>query len=83
MIDFLTNYYFIFIIISVILIFALIGYFISGEKKEVDEPFKLDNENGLSLDNLQFDSSKSLQDMVLENAHKGSNDNMSRNNGTV
>lgn len=64
--DFLGNYYFIFIILTVFNLFALVGYFVNIKKSKEPE-FKIANENTENKE-VSVDMNKSLQDIVNEHA---------------
>ena len=69
--DFLSNYYLVFDLISLFLIFSLIGYYAS-RKKEKDHEFKIDNNvNNLETLSNQINTNVSLQDLVKENKSIG------------
>lgn len=73
-INFASKYYFIFIIITIFLLFALIGYFVKKNKKDT-EPFKIKEEqsNELNIDNIQANQHVSLQDALKENSGMNNN----------
>lgn len=77
--EFLSDYYLIFDLIIIFLVFALIGYFVS-RKKEKDVKFKLDSNNANQNINTvntmtnQMDTNMSLQDLVKENKNIGNNE---------
>lgn len=72
--EFLANYYIVFIIISVFLLLALIGFFVSVKKgKQVQ--FKIDNSVNENIINPTAYDNKSLQEMVKQNADIKKNDN--------
>lgn len=77
--EFLSKHYLIFDLISLFLIFSLIGYFVS-RKKEKDVKFKLDSNNNtqnISKVNTmqnQINTNMSLQDLVKENKNIGNNE---------
>lgn len=65
--EFLANYYGIFILISIFLILALVGFFVSVKKgKQVQ--FKIDNSVNENIINPTAYDNKSLQEMVKQNA---------------
>lgn len=66
-IDFLSNNYLLFIIITVLLLFALIGYFVKNKKNE-KTPFKIKNSESDNISNISMDMS--LQDMLNNNNKK-------------
>lgn len=77
--EFLSKHYLIFDLITLFLIFSLIGYFVS-RKKEKDVKFKLDsNNNTQNINNVntiqnQINTNMSLQDLVKENKNIGNNE---------
>jgi hypothetical protein len=77
--EFLSKHYLIFDLITLFLIFSLIGYFVS-RKKEKDVKFKLDSNNNtqnISKVNTmqnQINTNMSLQDLVKENKNIGNNE---------
>ena len=72
--EFLANYYIVFIIISVFLLLALIGFFVSVKKgKQVQ--YKIDNSVNENIINPTTYDNKSLQEMVKQNADIKKNDN--------
>lgn len=71
---FLANYYIVFIIITVFLLFALVGFFVSVKKgKQVQ--FKIDNSVNENIINPTAYDNKSLQEMVKQNADINKNNN--------
>jgi len=68
---FLSDNYLILVIISLFLIFALIGYFVEM-KNSVEEPFKIDSDvfktPELNLENIEINNNVSLKDMFKEKA---------------
>ncbi len=84
--DFLADWYILIIIITLILIFALIGYFVE-QKRHKASPFKIASERNkveeINVDKLKtMDSSVSLSDALSKNATiKNNNNNSSQNNG--
>ena len=71
---FLANYYIVFIIITVFLLFALVGFFVSVKKgKQVQ--FKIDNSVNENIINPTTYDNKSLQEMVKQNADINKNNN--------
>ncbi len=65
--EFLANYYGLFILISIFLILALVGFFVSVKKgKQVQ--FKIDNSVNENIINPTAYDNKSLQEMVKQNA---------------
>ncbi len=77
--EFLSKYYLIFDLITLFLIFSLIGYFVS-RKKEKDVKFKLDSNNNtqniseVNTIQNQINTNMSLQDLVKENKNIGNNE---------
>lgn len=65
--EFLANYYGLFILISIFLILALVGFFVSV-KKEKQVQFKIDNSVNENIINPTAYDNKSLQEMVKQNA---------------
>lgn len=76
--EFLSKYYLIFDLISLFLVFSLIGYFVS-RKKEKNSKFKLDsngttqNINNVNIIQNQINTNMSLQDLVKENKNVNNN----------
>ncbi len=65
--EILANYYGLFILISIFLILALVGFFVSVKKgKQVQ--FKIDNSVNENIINPTAYDNKSLQEMVKQNA---------------
>ena len=68
---FLSDNYLILVIISLFLIFALIGYFVEM-KNSVEEPFKIDSDvfktPEINLENIEINNNVSLKDMFKEKA---------------
>mgnify|MGYP004563305393 FL=1 len=65
--EFLANYYGLFILISIFLILALVGFFVSVKKgKQIQ--FKIDNSVNENIINPTAYDNKSLQEMVKQNA---------------
>lgn len=77
--EFLSKHYLIFDLITLFLIFSLIGYFVS-RKKEKDVKFKLDSNNNtqniseVNTMQNQINTNMSLQDLVRENKNIGNNE---------
>lgn len=77
--EFLSKHYLIFDLITLFLIFSLIGYFVS-RKKEKDVKFKLDSNNNtqniseVNTMQNQINTNMSLQDLVKENKNIGNNE---------
>ncbi len=71
LLSFLSNYYWAFIIITVILIFALIGYLVNKKKNE-EITYKINdnsfNNQELNLNKTEINNNMSLQEMVKNNA---------------
>ena len=76
MLDFIEQYYILFIVISVILIFSLIGYFVN-ERNKKGTSFKVNNEtndklnisndtNNINIDNNIADN-MSINDIINKN----------------
>ena len=82
--NFLADYHILFIIISIILIFALIGYFVQKRRRK-SSPFKITNENEaeeLNIVNMNnVDNNVSLSDALNKNATiKNNNPNINNVN---
>lgn len=79
--DFLADWHILFIILSLVLIFALIGYFVE-KKRHKGSPFKIASEQNkideFNMDNLkQMSGSVSLTEAVNKNADiKNNNSNV-------
>ena len=77
--EFLSKHYLIFDLITLFLIFSLIGYFVS-RKKEKNVKFKLDSNNNtqniseVNTMQNQINTNMSLQDLVIENKNIGNNE---------
>ena len=77
--EFLSKHYLIFDLITLFLIFSLIGYFVS-RKKEKNVKFKLDSNNNtqniseVNTIQNQINTNMSLQDLVKENKNIGNNE---------
>ena len=77
--EFLSKHYLIFDLITLFLIFSLIGYFVS-RKKEKNVKFKLDSNNNtqniseVNTMQTQINTNMSLQDLVRENKNIGNNE---------
>ena len=77
--EFLSKHYLIFDLITLFLIFSLIGYFVS-RKKEKNVKFKLDSNNNtqniseVNTMQNQINTNMSLQDLVRENKNIGNNE---------
>ena len=63
---FIINNYGWFIVISVILILALIGYFVE-QKKAKRNPYKLEKKEEINLDALNTNQNDSLQAVINKN----------------
>lgn len=78
--EFLSNNYLIFDIISLFLIFALVGYFVNI-KKEKNKVFKIDKKEN-NTNNFQksisngINTNMSLQDLVKENKNNLNSNNI-------
>lgn len=78
--EFLSKYYLIFDLISLFLVFSLIGYFVS-RKKEKENTFKINNGQNNTYQNIndikdlqpQINTNMSLQDLVKENKSVNNN----------
>ena len=84
--DFLANWYVLFIIISIILIFALIGYFVE-RKRSKPSPFKIasdkDIEDQMNIDNLKnMSGNVSLSEALNKNVITPGNTQGTGNQGT-
>lgn len=82
---FLSDNYLILVIISLFLIFALIGYFVEM-KNGVEEPFKIENDvfktPELNLENIEINNNVSLNEMFKGKASvKQENIDNNMNNG--
>ncbi len=75
-ISFISDYYFIFVIITIILINALVGYFVS-QKRQKSSPFKIENNQNANIINeglnMNINNNMSLQEIVNENAQYKNN----------
>ena len=72
MANFIVNHYLIFLIIAILLVFALIGYFVEA-KRAKENPYKIEKqEEEINLDSLQVTEDMSLQSML--NRNSGVND---------
>lgn len=84
--DFLADWYILFIIITLILIFALIGYFVEQHRHKAS-PFKIASERNkveeINVNDLKaMDSGVSLSDALSKNATLKNNNN-NQNGGLV
>lgn len=78
--EFLSKYYLIFDLISLFLVFSLIGYFVS-RKKDKENTFKINNGQNNTYQNIndikdlqpQINTNMSLQDLVKENKSVNNN----------
>ncbi len=78
--EFLSKYYLIFDLISLFLVFSLIGYFVC-RKKEKENTFKINNGQNNTYQNIndikdlqpQINTNMSLQDLVKENKSVNNN----------
>ena len=78
--EFLSKYYLIFDLISLFLVFSLIGYFVS-RKKEKENTFKINSDQNNRYQNIndikdlqpQINTNMSLQDLVKENKSVNNN----------
>ena len=68
--NFLRHYYFIFIIVAVLLVFALIGYFVENNRRK-SKVYKLEKEKE-DLSDLNIDKNLSLNDVVNKNYNMNS-----------
>ena len=66
--DFLANLYVLFIIISLLLIFSLIGYFVTKRRKK-NSIFKLSSEqnNNINIADIPLDNNVSLNEALNKN----------------
>ena len=79
LLDFLADYHVLFIIITIVLIFALIGYFVEQHRHKAS-PFKIASEwnkvEEINVDKLKsMDTSVSLQDALSKNVTIKNNKN--------
>ncbi len=72
-INFITEHYLLFDIITIFLILALIGYF-ANIKKRQRNAFKINNPEN-EINEMPININKSLQDFVNENKSVGTNTN--------
>lgn len=72
-INFITQHYLLFNIITLFLILALIGYFVNI-KKEKNKVFKINNSEN-AIKDIPINTNMSLQDFVNENKSVGTNTN--------
>ena len=70
-INFITQHYLLFDIITLFLILALIGYFVNI-KKEKNKVFKINNSEN-EIKDIPINTNMSLQDFVNENKSVGTN----------
>ena len=66
MLDFVEQYYIIFIIISVLLIFSLIGYFVN-EKNKKRSSFKINNDSNDNLDIAEDVNNVNITNNIADN----------------
>ena len=72
LLDFLVNNYLWFLIISLILVFALIGYFVDSREKQASKIHFAENENAFLEDENIKDVS--LKDMIDNNKKEANNE---------
>lgn len=72
-INFITQHYLLFDIITLFLILALIGYFVNI-KKEKNKVFKINNSEN-EIKDIPINTNMSLQDFVNKNKSVGTNTN--------
>lgn len=72
-INFITQHYLLFDIITLFLILALIGYFVNI-KKQKSNVFKINNAEN-EINDIPINTNMSLQDFVNENKSVGTNTN--------
>ena len=79
--EFLKKYYIIFFIIAVLMVFALIGYFVNKKKKQ-SKVYKIAQEDE-DLSDLNINANVSLKDAVNKNFNMngGINMNTTESNG--
>lgn len=84
--NFLGKHYILFIIITLVLIFALIGYFVE-KKQNKESPFKIASEKrkteDLNLENIQVNNDMALSEMINKNAsikQEGTPEDINTNN---
>ena len=85
LLDFLADWYILLILISLILVFALIGYFVEQHRHKAS-PFKIASEKNkveeINVEDLKsMDSGVSLSDTLTKNATLKNNNN--QNGGSV
>lgn len=85
LLDFLADWYILLILISLILVFALIGYFVEQHRHKAS-PFKIASEKNkveeINVEDLKsMDSGVSLSDALNKNATLKNNNN--QNGGSV
>ena len=73
--NFIKNYYIIFLIIAVLMIFALIGYFVDKKNKQ-SKVYKITQEDE-DLSDINIEKNVFLQDAVNKNYNMNSGINMS------
>lgn len=73
LLDFLAKWHILFIILSLILIFALIGYFVE-RKRHKKAPFKIPSKSNdfTTIDIKNLDNTMSLKDALSNNINKKS-----------
>lgn len=74
MFDFIEKYYLWFLIVAVVLVLALIGYFVDVKKESEDSPFKkkktkapkevAPNTSNANMENVAINSNMSLNEMI-------------------
>lgn len=72
-INFITQHYLLFDIITLFLILALIGYFVNI-KKQKSNVFKINNAEN-EINDIPINTNMSLQDFVNDNKNVGTNTN--------
>ena len=76
--NFITNNYLWFLIIAIILLLALLGYFVDVRKASDDSPFKKSKDdkniaNEENLENVKIENNMSLNEMINNSAKNSSN----------
>lgn len=62
--------YFWFLLVSIILLFALVGYFVDAKRKK-NKRYKISQNNEINLDKIEIKENVALSEMVSKNKNVG------------
>lgn len=62
--------YFWFLLVSIILLFALVGYFVDAKRKK-NKQYKISQNNEINLDKIEIKENVALSEMVSKNKNVG------------